>query len=347
MATITDVARMAGVSRSTVSRVLNNQAYIKAETRSRVEEAIHNLHYRPNSLARSLVKQRTGNILVLGRNTLSDAYYSILAEAIMDRANDHGYNTLFFVNSHDDGVPLRFLDSLYGNVDGMVFLAAFRILDRDSLLYLKKLELPMVLINSNFAVPGVAEINIDNYSGSYLATEKLIALGHTRIGYVAAMVKDNFEMRTRLDAFYQAMWDHHLTVDENLVIHAGSPAYTSGYEIAPEILARDPTALLCTNDMLAHGIYRWADEQGMRVPEDISIVGFDDILSQIDPERMVARELSTVRQPLRDMADYAVDTLHTIIETGETFGNRIFPVSWTDFGTTAPVKSRSGVAGDG
>ncbi len=336
MATILDVARMAGVSRSTVSRVINNHPGISEDKRERVNAAIQKLSYRPNLLARSLVKQATGNILVVAKTTLSDPYYSILAEALMDCASERGYNPLFYINQQDEEVPLRFLDSLYGKVDGMVFLAAFRLLDRESILYLKRLSAPMVLVNSAFGVPGVAEVNVDNYAGSYLATEKLIGLGHKRIGYAAAMVDNNFEMKLRFEAYCQAMKDHGLPVDEDLIVHTDIPSYISGYEIAPKVLANRPTALLCTNDLLALGIYRRAIERGISIPGNLSLIGFDDILSQSNPERLfVERQLNTMHQPLAQMAAYAVETLDRIIKNGEVYGNKVFPVTWVERGTVA------------
>ncbi len=292
-----DVAEVAGVSHQTVSRVLNDHPHVRQETRERVLRAIAELGYRPNAAAKTLVTRRSRTIGVL---TPAVAQHgptrSVLA--IESAARQYGYRPLVTATAVDRGASvgaLRFL--LDQAIEGLVVIAPHQhilnaIADLD-------LALPVVVLQTAGQDVGTG-VGVDQRMGARLAVEHLLELGHTRIQHVSGPA-EYFEARARAGAYLET------------VLAAGAPALPlipgdwtaeSGYRAA-SLLDRNTTAVFCANDETAIGLMRGLAERGLRVPDDVSVVGFDDL-----PEAAyLVPSLTTVSQDLELVGREAVLTL--------------------------------------
>jgi len=317
LVTIVDVAKMAGVSRSTVSRVLNNRKEVKKETRVRVQEAISKLNYAPNVTAQALASQATKTIGVVSFGMKS--FYSSFMDGIYYYADELGYGTIFGVNNPVNKTKINYLNMMNGRVDGIIFLG--ETVTHQELLRLLESNYAVVLIENDIRFPGLINVNIDNYHGAYQATKYLINLGHEKIGHI--MGDPNSAGATeRLHGYSQALEDHHLETNANL-IKVGNYLFDQGYTAAIDLLKENPTAVFCANDNMAIAFIKAAGEEGLKVPEDISIVGFDDVYDQ---ELIIKNMplLTTIRQPYQEMAKYAVKALIHLITHKEALGNKVF-----------------------
>lgn len=307
-ATIKDVARRAGVSVATVSRVFNDSSPVREKTRRRVLDAAHALNYMPNGAARSLITSKTETLGVL----LPDLYGEFFAEIIrgIDRtARARGYHVLMS-GSHDDEDETRaVMNALHGRADGLLIMSS-RI---DVRLFESLLPegLPVVLMNCKVEGPLPYDVlNVDNYDGAYAMVTHLTAHGHRRI----AMIKGpdrNHDARKRLQGYRDALRDGTGVRDAALEID-GDFMQATGYRVVPEILRLRPrpTALFAANDSMAIGALGALHEAGIRVPEDLAVAGFDDVPSA----RFMSPPLSTVRVPVYEMGaratEYLLDAVH-------------------------------------
>ncbi|KCZ57297.1 hypothetical protein HY29_00810 [Hyphomonas beringensis] len=313
-ATIKEVAELAGVSQMTVSRVLNGRNVVRQATRERVEEAIRELKYRPNLLARSLAG---GSSLFIGMifNNPSNSYLSELLIGAMNRCREAGHHLVLedFSSYIEPSDVDQLVERLSGaGLDGILVVPP---LSEDDLL-LSKLDeagLPAVLIAPKSAEEAGISLAIDDEAAATRMTEYLIERGHKRIGFVIG-AEDQMSSHRRHRGFMKAMEAHGLEVDPALV-KQGKFTYRSGMEAADAMLALAdlPTAIFASNDDMAAGVIASAFRHGKRVPEDISVVGYDDtpIASAIWPQ------LTTVRQPIAEMGYQSVDLLANYISNGD------------------------------
>tara|TARA_R110001632_G_scaffold21344_3_gene62589 strand:- start:286 stop:1335 length:1050 start_codon:yes stop_codon:yes gene_type:complete len=322
-ATIKEVAELAGVSQMTVSRVLNRREVVRETTRARVEDAIRELKYRPNLLARSLAG---GSSLFIGMifNNPSNSYLSELLIGAMNRCREAGHHlVLEDFSSYQDPSDV---DELVGRVSGAGLDGILVVppLSEDDLL-LSRLEeagIPCVLIAPKTPPKSGTSLAIDDEAAAKRMTEYLIARGHTRIGFVIG-AEDQISSHRRYSGFQLAMKEHGLDIDPNLV-RRGRFTYRSGMEAADRMLdlADQPTAIFASNDDMAAGVIASAFRHGKRVPEDISVVGYDDtpIASAIWPQ------LTTVRQPIAEMGYQSVDLLAAFISDHEAELGELNPI---------------------
>jgi LacI family transcriptional regulator len=322
-ATIKEVAELAGVSQMTVSRVLNRRDVVREATRAKVEEAIRELKYRPNLLARSLAG---GSSLFIGMifNNPSNSYLSELLIGAMNRCREAGHHlVLEDFSSYQDPEDV---DELVGRVSGAGLDGILVVppLSEDDLL-LSKLEeagIPCVLIAPRVRPEEGTSLSIDDEAAAKRMTEYLIEHGHTRIGFVIG-AEDQISSHRRYSGFQMAMQEHGLDIDPALV-RRGRFTYRSGMEAADAMLELDdlPTAIFASNDDMAAGVIASAFRHGKRVPEDISVVGYDDtpIASAIWPQ------LTTVRQPIAEMGYQSVDLLASFISEDGADAHNLNPV---------------------
>ena len=317
--TIKDVAARAGVSPSTVSNVLNGRFQrVSPETREQVIAAIRELGYRPNELARSLVRRRSGVIGVLVANINRDPYPAAV-RGIDDTCTRHGNNILLsshYNNPEKERVLLRVLADR--QVDGIIMVSqSGRPVGEHVVEYARK-GLPIVVINplSN-EHPHVSAIAIDNASGAYESVRHLVRLGHRAIGCIRAFIEGPYAIKSAIErykGFCRAMADSGLEVDPELVFegsYANDGGWKSAYNLTMSMLRRKkrPTALVCANDYLALGAVAALREAGVRVPEEIAVIGHDDsVLSRFSVPR-----LTTVAQPMYEAGAAAVQILQTAI----------------------------------
>jgi LacI family transcriptional regulator len=273
--TMRDVARKAGVSVKTVSRVVNNQSEVAAETRQRVLAAIGELGYRPSKLARALVTQRSDTIgLILG--DITNPFFPEFSRGVMDVAQAEGYS-VFVCNS--DGqleAQIRALDSLVDHaVDGIILFPAYE--SEDEMKSFADHYQPVVVVGRFFEHPGIGLVVMKSYQGARLAVDYLVSKGHTAIGMIAGSATP-LSLMQRVEGFRDGLRDHGLPVVDEWLL-SGPPVLDHGVEAARQLLTQHPqvTAVFAYNDLLALGAIQACKALGRRVPDDFAVVGFDDI----------------------------------------------------------------------
>ncbi len=314
--TLEEIGKLAGVSRSTVSRVVNRQPDVKAEVRERVMEVIRETGFVPNSAARSLATQRSGILgLVIPRSVATffgDPYFARLTQGITQACNARGYMlSLFLFHSNNDEELLLPRLSQGSFLDGVIVQATR---DDDPIIpQLMKAALPFLVVGRLNTMPeGVSFIDVDNVSGAYKAVEHLINLGHERIAHITGSL-DNRASLDRLIGYKNALAAHNLPVDENLIVD-GAFTEDGGYEATRDLLPHQPDAIFAASDIMAIGALRALKDAGLQVPNDVAVVGFDDLLSSYQTEFA----LTTIRQPILRFGVSAVEVISDIIENGNT-----------------------------
>ncbi|PJW18190.1 LacI family DNA-binding transcriptional regulator [Geobacillus sp. WSUCF-018B] len=307
MASIKDVAKRANVSTATVSRVLRNTGNVTEETRQRVLEAIEALNYQPNVLGRYLRRMETETVLVVVPD-ITNPFFSKVLRGIEAVALEHGYQVLLGDTQNDVRLEEQYLNLLpQRQVDGMIFLTA-RI--RKELVEEMARQFPIVLACEYLEGADIPTVSIDNISSARKATEHLIRLGHCRIAHLSGPMNIILS-RDRLRGYQQALAQHELEADAALV-QEGDFTYESGYNLTLKLLAleKPPTAIFAANDEMAIGAVKAIRHRGGRVPDDVAVVGFDDIhmASIFEPS------LTTIAQPMFEIGQKAMELLLALIE---------------------------------
>jgi len=302
-ATIIDVARRAGVSYATVSRVINNEAYVKAETRQRVLQALIDLDYVANRQARSLRGGRTHMIGLLVRD-LGTGYIGEIIRGIDLELGERQYDLLLYTTHGRGQRESDYVATLTrGMVDGLLLVLPRT--PEDYLAKLRQTHFPHVLIDHQGIDMAGPAVGATNWQGGYDGTAYLVALGHQRIGFITGDLTLGCAVERR--AGYQAALCHHGLPSEPSLIVEGDFSQTAGYNGTKSLLAlqKPPSAIFASNDAMAFGVMEAAREQGLRIPEDLSIVGFDDI----PQAKSFHPALTTVHQPLEAMGRVATQML--------------------------------------
>lgn len=311
MATIKDVARHAGVSVGTVSRVISKTAEVKQPLRERVEAAILSLGYRPNLAARALRTKRIESIGLVVPD-VTNPFFAQLAKHVENEATQRDL-TVMLVNTNDDkALEKSHLAALLARAPrGIIVVAAATGQE-----YALDSETPIVAVDRQFMSYPVIATN--NTIGAALAADYLHGLGHRRIMYISGSADADIAAvrRTGFEARLKALG----TPDDpiSLETQGGRFDYESGEVIGQNILSRRadlrPTAIACGSDQIAIGVLRAARDMGVEVPRDLSVVGFDDI----DLGNLVVPHLTTIRQPIEDLAKHAVEMLLSGTQIPET-----------------------------
>jgi LacI family transcriptional regulator len=302
-ATIDDVAEHAGVSIATVSRVLRGTKAVRPATQQRVRDAVDALCYRPSGPARALAGRRT-RTLGLIMTDLAQTFYAELSRAVESAALERGYTMVFASGAGDEQREASYLDLLAEQrVDG-ILVASWGI-TRRHIDWLVDAPLEVVLLSCK--APGIAlpAVLADSREGASVAVEHLIGLGHRDIGVIAGP-SYSAAAHDREVGLLETLAEHGVALSDRFVAHSTGD-FETGRGAAAELLAAEPrpTALVCYNDLVAAGALKAAVTAGLRVPADLSIVGFDDVplASMVEPS------LTTVAQPIEAMAVWAVEQL--------------------------------------
>ncbi len=306
--TIFDVARESGVSYSTVSRVLNGFKYVKESTRQKVLEAAERLGYVANLQARSLAGGRSHIIGVLVPN-LDNGYIGEIIRGIDEALRDNGYDLMLYTTHHQEGKESRYVQAIAnGLTDGLILIVS--LIPTAYLDALHKQRFPYVLIGQNDVEEASSIVDATNEKGAYEATRYLIELGHRRIGHITGLMGKSSAV-SRLTGYKAALEAAGMAFDPQLVVK-GNFWEQSGYTGTQTLLAlpQPPTAIFTSNDLMAFGAYEAIRANGLDIPQDISIVGFDDI----PQASLVHPKLTTVHQPLEQMGRAAVHILLEHIE---------------------------------
>lgn len=299
--TIYDVARLAGVSTATVSRALNGKGQIAPATRRTIDEAVEQLGYRPNTIARSLVTRSTQTIALLLPD-ITNPFYAELVAGIQDQVLAEGHTMLLCTTESDPEREERYLSLLHAKqVDGA--LVDGLVLPPDRIARFVREGFPIVCLDRDVDSVSVPLVQVDNRLGARLATEHLLALGHTRIGHVAGAEELRIS-EERVAGYRQALADGGIEPDPALVA-VGSFTEEGGHRAALQLLERGVTAVFAANDLSALGVVNALTERALRVPADVSVVGFDDVRLSA----FTSPPLTTIHQPAREIAELATRLL--------------------------------------
>lgn len=301
--TIYDVARLAGVSTATVSRALNGTGQIAPDTRETIAAAVAQLGYSPNTIARSLVTNTTQTIALLLPD-ITNPFYADLVSGIQDSALSRGHTMLLCTTEGDPEREEEYLNLLRAKrVDGA--LVDGLVLPPDRIARFVRDGFPIVCLDRDLDSKTIPLVQVDNRAGGRLAAEHLLSLGHTRIAHVSG-VQGLRISEERLEGYLEAHSKARLVPDPALIAE-GSFNEEGGYLAAQKLLAGKArfTAVFAANDLSAIGVTTAVTESGRRVPDDVSVVGFDDI-------RLAAYTsppLTTIRQPAAEIARRATELL--------------------------------------
>jgi LacI family repressor for deo operon, udp, cdd, tsx, nupC, and nupG len=309
---IKDIARAGDVSHSTVSLALSDSPLVSAETKSRIQRLACEMGYSPDAQARSLVMGRTQTIGVVV-TTITDPCVAEIVQAVESTARDHEYSVILASFNSESEREIAAVEMLQSKrVDGVIVTSS-----RVGALYqdhLERLRVPVVLINSRGKEKGsyTFSVRVDNRHGGCLATEHLIQQGHRRIAYVSGPA-DHSDDVERQAGYRQALVEAGIVFDSDLVVR-GTGRVGGGERALPVVMALDepPTAIFCYNDMTAVGLMHAVWEAGLSVPQNLAVVGFDDIplASCVQPP------LTSIAQPTSMMGGRAVEMVLALMANG-------------------------------
>ena len=318
--TLEQVAELAGVSRSTVSRVINNHPSVKPEVRQRVLEVVAQTGYQPDLAARSLAGQHTGIIgLVIPRavqSLFTDPYFPRLIQGIAKVCNANDYNlSLFLFHTEDEERKLYPRVLRTQQVDGVIVTAAN--IDDPLIAQLIENQVPFMMIGRPNDMPEASFVDVDNVVGAYAATSHLARLGRERIAAITGPLNTAVGLDRR-QGYLDALNDRNCSIDDDLIVE-GDFTEMGGYSGMKQLIPHKPEAVFVASDMMAFGALRALREAGLAVPGDVAVVGFDDIplAASSDPP------LTTVRQSMYRLGDVAARTLIDLINNPASPPRRI------------------------
>jgi len=307
--TLEEVAQVAGVSRSTVSRVINESPHVSTETREKVWQAIQTSGYQPHAAARSLVTNRSRIISMIIPEVVatlfSDPFFALLLRGATDACNAQRYHMMLSLFTDAAKRQEMYRRVLHGGlVDGVI--VASSPLDDPLIPDLQKDHIPFVSIGQR-PEETVHYVDVDNAGGARMATEHLIRLGHRRIATITGRL-DGVAGRDRLRGYRQALEGRRIPVQDRLIVE-GDFTEGGGAAAARQLLSASPTAIFAASDLMAIGALKALRDAGLHVPQDVALVGFDDVpvASVIEPA------LTTVRQPIERLGAMAVEIVLDIL----------------------------------
>jgi LacI family transcriptional regulator len=313
--TLEDIARQVGVSRSTVSRVVNGHPNVREDVRKRILEVIEHTGYHPNAAARTLASQRSQMIgLVLPRTVNSfftDPYFPQFTQGIAQACNQADYTLgLFLAGTREDEEKLFPRVSRRGFLDGVLVQSGHGQIGERLIERLIRSNIPMVIVGRPSEPDGVSFIDVDNAEAAYSAVSHLARLGHQRIATITGPTSSTVGIDRR-QGYTRALQERGRAVEEDLVTE-GDFTEAGGYFAMQRLLPAKPDAVFAASDIMAIGAMRAIREARLRIPDDIAVVGFDDIplAALSDPQ------LTTVRQHVFQFGISAVELLTDLIENG-------------------------------
>ena len=308
--TLEDIALKCGVSRSTVSRVINREANVSPETRQRVMDVIKQINFQPNLAARGLAAGKTrvlGVVIPMGVTAIfTDPFFPLLIQGVSITCNSCDYSVMLWLD--DPEYERRTVRQILYNglVDGVI--VASNHMDDPIITALGEGKLPYVLVGRSPTNSSINFVDVENYGGARKVVQHLIGLGRRRIGHISGP-RNLIAGLDRYQGYLSALYEGGIFPDPTLVVE-GDFTDLSGYSGVQRLLPNHPDAIFAASDAMANGALRALIDAGLRVPQDVSLVGFDDIpfASRTIPP------LTTVRQPILRVGSLAAETLIEVIE---------------------------------
>lgn len=314
-----EIAKLSGVSRSTVSRVINDDPNVSQTTRDKVLEVVRRVNYHPNAVARGLAAGRTrvlGLVIPMGVSALfTDPYFPLLIQGISSACNAHDHSVMLWLA--DPEYERRTIRQIMHNglIDGVI--VASMLMDDPVVKALADNDLPFILVGRHPTDDRMNYVDVDNVNAAREAVAHLLRLGYRRVATITGPL-NMIGGADRLDGYRAALKDRGLAADTDLIVE-GDFTEDGGYAAMQQLLPRQPEAVFAASDTMALGALRALRAAGRRVPEDIALVGFDDMpfATRADPP------LTTVRQPIHRAGAVAAETLIGLIEEPESAPRRI------------------------
>lgn len=331
--TIYDIAREANVGIGTVSRVLNNSANVTSQTRERVITVARKLNYQPHAFAQALARKRSNTLSAI-IPFFTNYFFIEVLQGVQETLTSLGYDLIIHGANNQEQVDEYLQRSMRkGRVDGTL-LFSLELSEKNAEEILER-KIPLVLVDTFH--PKFDSIRVDNAMGAKIATEHLLSLGHRSIGMINANLKST-PAKERLSSFRRTITEHGLQLSEDLIVNSSDTKNDgfnreSGYHSMKEIIERGtplPSAFFVSSDIQAIGVLAALRESGIRVPEDMAIVSFDDV------ELAKNFDLTTMSQPMFKMGELAVKKMLERIE------NPNAPVTSVDFKPTLIVRASCG-----
>ncbi len=304
--TLEEIAKAAGVSRSTVSRVINNEPHVRTEVRERVWQTVEQMGYQPNAAARSLVNRRSQLLGVVIPETVNtvfiDPFFPILLQGIHDAASKRGYQLMLSMLGRPSEEEDFYRHALRRQMlDGLAIASA--LLDDPLIPYLLKDRTPFVIIGRHSSQRAINYVDVDNYAGARMAVQHLIKQGRQRVATITGP-QQMVAGIDRLEGYKSALRHAGIALDEALIVE-GDFTEISGYTCMKTLLAQDIDAVFVASDPMAMGALRAIHQAGRTIPQDIALVGYDDaqVATFSNPP------LTTVRQPIYELGGKAIDLL--------------------------------------
>lgn len=311
--TIKDIAQHAGVSASTVSRVLNRNSYVSESVRERIEKAMEELHYQPSWAARSL-RGKPSFLIGLIIPDILNTYYTSIAKSILENLNRQGYNLIIQISNEDPDLDLAHLRVLYDRkVDGIIHVPVTGGHTSDYVREIVAKGMPMIELNRQSESDLLDAVLADNFEGAYVATRYLLSLGHRRIGLICGSPAVNTG-KDRINGYKQALEEADVPSDSSLIkIGAFSKQWGAAATLELLALAPPPTAIFSSSNRLLVGTVGALAERRVRVPDDVSLISFDDSewLDLWQPR------VTTVDVAVEEMSMLAVQLLLRRIQEGK------------------------------
>jgi DNA-binding LacI/PurR family transcriptional regulator len=333
---ISDIARAAGVSHPTVSRALRDSPLISAEVRERIQRLAQEMGYTPNAIAQSL-QMRRSNTIGLVVPSMADPFFGDVVKGVEEVAHAANLSVLLSASSNDPGHEMAVIETLHRRrVDG-ILTGASRITSRFQH-RLNHIKVPTVLINSQAEslYTSLYWVSVDDHKGARLAVEHLLALGHRKIGYLGLSSRPRSN-QNRLEGYHQTLKAAGISEGRAVVLEAGTDAspekdLTAGHELLPQLLDTGVTAVFCYNDMVAVGLLHACRERGIAVPEELSVVSYDNI----PIAGYTAPPLTTINQPKARMGRIATKMLLDLLNARPVRNHTLAPTLVVRASTAAP-----------
>ncbi len=304
--TIADIAKMANVSKATVSYVINNKEGVSPDVRNKIKQIIKESNYKPNTMARALAGKRTNSVGLIIPD-ISDMFYANIIRGVEKASGKFGYFLNLFTTHADPEKEHEVFDFFTSSMaDGVIVMTYF--VGKEVTRKLKQRKIPFVFLDFPYD-DNIYSVSVDNFEGGYKATSYLISLGHRKIAFIHGPEAAR-DSKARYHGYLKGLKEHNITYDHDLVLK-GDFLRQGGYKTAKSLIKNNkvPTALFAANDQMAIGAMTAFKKEGYEIPDDISIIGFDNT----EASSFSKPTLTTIMQPIYEMGSLAAKTLISLI----------------------------------